>query len=168
MGEMSVSIRNQRSGKPALVTCNQMVMMVLTVTSNYEVTRNGVRNMAIETPGYAFRHAALAALSSRYVQVDELPWQATRFPGIEIKVLMEDATTGLQTVLTRMAPGTTLTDHEHVELEQSWVLEGRLVDHEGEVKAGNYVWRPAGSRHSASAPEGALVLGFFLKPNRFF
>jgi quercetin dioxygenase-like cupin family protein len=168
MGEMSVSILNQRSGKPALVTCNQMVMMVLKVTSNYKVTRNGVRTMAIETPGYSFRHAALAALSSRYVQVDELPWQATRFPGIEIKVLMEDATTGLQTVLTRMAPGTTLTDHEHVELEQSWVLEGRLVDHEGEVKAGNYVWRPAGSRHSASAPEGALVLGFFLKPNHFF
>jgi len=168
MGEMSVSILNQRSGKPALVTCNQMVMMVLKLTSNYEVTRNGVRTMAIETPGYSFRHAALAALSSRYVQVDELPWQATRFPGIQIKVLMEDATTGLQTVLTRMAPGSTLTDHEHVELEQSWILEGRLVDHEGEVKAGNYVWRPAGSRHSASAPEGALVLGFFLKPNRFF
>jgi quercetin dioxygenase-like cupin family protein len=168
MGEMSVSILNQRSGKPALVTCNQMVMMVLKLTSNYEVTRNGVRTMAIETPGYSFRHAALAALSSRYVQVDELPWQATRFPGIQIKVLMEDATTGLQTVLTRMAPGSTLTDHEHVELEQSWVLEGRLVDHEGEVKAGNYVWRPAGSRQSASAPEGALVLGFFLKPNRFF
>jgi quercetin dioxygenase-like cupin family protein len=168
MGEMSLSILNQRSGKPALVTCNQMVMMVLKLTSNYEVTRNGVRTMAIETPGYSFRHAALAALSSRYVQVDELPWQATRFTGIQIKVLMEDATTGLQTVLTRMAPGSTLTDHEHVELEQSWVLEGRLVDHEGEVKAGNYVWRPAGSRHSASAPEGALVLGFFLKPNRFF
>ena len=168
MGEISVSILNQRSGKPALVTCNQMVMMVLTVTLNYEETRNGVPTMAIETPGYASKHAALTALSSRYVQVDELPWQATRFPGIEIKVLMEDATTGLQTVLTRMAPGTTLTDHEHVELEQSWVLEGRLVDQEGEVKAGNYVWRPAGSRHSASAPEGALVLGFFLKPNRFF
>ena len=124
--------------------------------------------MAIETPGYASRHAALAALASRYVQVDELPWQSTRFPGIQIKVLMEDTATGLQTVITRMAPGSILTDHEHVELEQSWVLEGRLVDHEGEVKAGNYVWRPAGSRHSASAPEGALVLGFFLKPNHFF
>ncbi|MCE2781165.1 cupin domain-containing protein [Limnohabitans sp.] len=124
--------------------------------------------MAIETPGYASKHAALGALSSRYVQVDELPWLATRFPGIHIKVLMEDAATGLQTVLTRMAPGSTLTDHEHVELEQSWVLEGSLVDHEGEVTAGNYVWRPAGSRHSASAPHGALVLGFFLKPNRFY
>jgi quercetin dioxygenase-like cupin family protein len=42
------------------------------------------------------------------------------------------------------------------------------VDPEGEVTAGNYVWRPAGSRHSANAPHGALVLGFFLKPNRFY
>ena len=142
--------------------------MVLKGTSPHEVPKTGDSNMAFETPGYASRHAALAALSSRYVQVDELPWQSTRFPGIHIKVLMEDTATGLQTVLTRMAPGSTLTDHEHVELEQSWVLEGRLVDQEGEVKAGNYVWRPAGSRHSASAPEGALVLGFFLKPNRFF
>ena len=142
--------------------------MVLKGTSPHEVPKTGDSNMAIETPGYASRHAALAALSSRYVQVDELPWQSTRFPGIHIKVLMEDTATGLQTVLTRMAPGSTLTDHEHVELEQSWVLEGRLVDQEGEVKAGNYVWRPAGSRHSASAPEGAMVLGFFLKPNRFF
>ena len=142
--------------------------MVLKGTSPHEVPKTGDSNMAIETPGYASRHAALAALSSRYVQVDELPWQSTRFPGIHIKVLMEDTATGLQTVLTRMAPGSTLTDHEHVEVEQSWVLEGRLVDQEGEVKAGNYVWRPAGSRHSASAPEGALVLGFFLKPNRFF
>ena len=142
--------------------------MVLKGTSPHEVPKTGDSNMAIETPGYASRHAALAALSSRYVQVDELSWQSTRFPGIHIKVLMEDTATGLQTVLTRMAPGSTLTDHEHVELEQSWVLEGRLVDQEGEVKAGNYVWRPAGSRHSASAPEGALVLGFFLKPNRFF
>ena len=81
---------------------------------------------------------------------------------------MEDLDTGLQTVLTQMDPGSVLTDHEHIELEQSWVLEGSLVDHEGEVTAGNYVWRPAGSRHSASAPKGALVLGFFLKPNRFY
>ena len=47
-------------------------------------------------------------------------------------------------------------------------LSSRLVDHEGEVTAGNFVWRPAGSRHVASSPNGALVLGFFLKPNTFF
>lgn len=124
--------------------------------------------MALRTPGLESAHAKLPPLSSRYVDVDALPWQPSRFPGVEIKVLMEDPQTGLQTTLTRMAPGAVLTDHEHVELEQSWVLEGSLIDHEGEVKAGQYVWRPAGSRHSARAPNGALILGFFLKPNKFF
>jgi hypothetical protein len=35
------------------------------------------------------------------------------------------------------------------------------------VRAGDYVWRPRGNRHVARAPGGALVLSFFLKPNRF-
>lgn len=124
--------------------------------------------MGMHTPGMEAQHTTLAALSSRYVNVEALPWQETRFPGIRIKVLMQDPQSGLQTVLTEMAPGATLTDHEHTEVEQSWVLEGSLVDHEGEVTAGNYVWRPAGSRHVAHAPHGALVLGFFLKPNHFY
>jgi anti-sigma factor ChrR (cupin superfamily) len=123
--------------------------------------------MTTRTPGLESAHQALAALSSRYVDVDRLPWRPTPFPGVEIKVLMEDPDTGLQTTLTRMAPGAVLPQHEHTELEQSWVLEGRLVDHEGEVTAGSYVWRPKGSRHTARAPEGCLVLGFFLRPNRF-
>ncbi|MDB5507973.1 MAG: hypothetical protein JWL93_442, partial [Hyphomicrobiales bacterium] len=51
--------------------------------------------------------------------------------------------------------------------EQTFVVEGSLVDEDGEVTAGNFVWRPAGSTHVATAPNGALVLCFFLKPNRF-
>ena len=124
--------------------------------------------MAIRTPHFEALHAGLAALSSRYIDVDAMPWQPTRWPGIETKMLMEDPETGMQTTLTRMAPGAVLTDHQHVQLEQTWVLEGSLVDHEGEAKAGSFVWRPAGSRHTASAPNGALLLGFFLKPNTFF
>ena len=124
--------------------------------------------MARQTPGLQAQHAKLAPLSSRYIDVPSLPWQPTRFPGVEIKVLMEDPETGLQTVLSRMAPGAVLTDHMHVDIEQTWVLEGSLVDHEGEAKAGTFVCRPAGSRHTASAPNGAVLLGFFLKPNTFF
>lgn len=122
--------------------------------------------MTTWTP-HADGHDTLAALSSRYVTVDDLPWQQTRFPGVEIKVLMEDRETGLLTTLTRLAPGATLPDHTHVGIEQSWVLEGSLQDHEGTVTAGNYVWRPAGSRHAATAPRGCLVLGFFQQPNTF-
>ena len=123
--------------------------------------------MTLVTPG-ADNHAGLESLDSRYVDVESLPWQQTRFPGIESKVLVEDKDTGLQTVLVRMAPGSVLTDHEHVQLEQTYVIEGRLDDDQGSATAGNFVWRPAGSRHTAHAPEGALLLGIFLKPNRFF
>jgi anti-sigma factor ChrR (cupin superfamily) len=121
----------------------------------------------VTTTPHAKDHEALASLASRYVEVDDLPWQPTPFPGIDIKVLMQDQDTGLLTALTRFAPGAKLPMHEHTDLEQSFVLEGSLIDDEGTATAGNYVWRPAGSTHEAHAPEGALVLSFFLKPNRF-
>ena len=116
----------------------------------------------------ATNHAGLAALASRYVDVASIPWTPTRFPGVDLKILMEDKETGLLTALTRFAPGSVLPDHEHVEIEQSWVIEGSLHDDEDVATAGNYVWRPAGSRHDAHSPNGALVLSFFLKPNKFF
>ncbi|MEZ5650396.1 MAG: cupin domain-containing protein [Burkholderiaceae bacterium] len=113
-------------------------------------------------------HTALAALASRYVDVDALPWVPTRFEGVDLKVLLEDPLTGLSTALTRFAPGACLPDHEHVGLEQSFVLEGSLHDDEGVARVGCFVWRPAGSRHTAHAPDGCLVLSMFMKPNRFF
>jgi len=137
------------------------------------------------TPGLEARHARLAALSSRRVDVDKLPWMRTPEPGVAIKVLMEDPETGLLTTLMRMAPGAELPLNaglvvalsraapgtevpldEHVGLEQSWVLAGRLVDDEGEVTAGNYVWRPEGSCEVARAPEGCLLLNVFVRSGR--
>jgi len=122
--------------------------------------------MAAYTPDWK-DESKLRPLSSRYVKMDALPWRKTAFPGVEIKVLLEDKETGLLTSLTRMAPGAVLPLHEHADVEQTYVIEGRLVDGEGEVRAGEYVWRPAGSTHVATAPEGALLLGIFLQPNRF-
>ena len=84
-----------------------------------------------------------------------------------MKILVEDPDSGLMTALFKWAPGATLPLHEHVELEQTYVIEGSILDDEGEVTAGNFVWRPAGTRHVATAPNGALVLGMFLKPNKF-
>jgi len=44
------------------------------------------------------------------------------------------------------------------------VLEGSLVDDEGECTAGNFVIRAKGSRHSPKAPNGCTMVVFFLKP----
>jgi anti-sigma factor ChrR (cupin superfamily) len=108
----------------------------------------------------------LSESASRFVDVPSIPWKSTPTKGIDMKVLMsrED---GLMTALFRWEPGTVLPLHEHVEIEQTFVLEGSIVDDEGEVRAGNYVWRPRGNRHVARAPHGALVLSFFIKPNKF-
>jgi anti-sigma factor ChrR (cupin superfamily) len=123
--------------------------------------------MTTMTP-QAANQDGLAALASHYIDVARLPWVPTRFPGVDLKVLMEDKETGLLTALTRFGPGAVLPDHEHVEIEQSYVLEGSLEDDEGVATAGNYVWRPAGSRHVAHSRDGCIVLSFFLKPNKFF
>jgi anti-sigma factor ChrR (cupin superfamily) len=102
------------------------------------------------------------------VVVNALPGQPPRFPGIDTKLLLDKKETGLQRVLPRRARGAVLTDHLHVVVEQTGVLEGCLVVDAGEARAGSFVWRPAGSRHAARAPDGALLLGFFLRPNTFF
>ncbi len=112
-------------------------------------------------------------LKSHHLRVAELPWEPAEFPGVEYKTLFMDKAQGLLTVLLRMAPGAVLPDHEHVRIEQTYVLEGRLVDKEGpeaglEIGPGDFVWRPAGSRHAAWTPDGALMIAIFLVPNRFY
>jgi len=120
------------------------------------------------TPGVV-AHDKLPLMASRFVNVESLPWQKSRYDGIETKTLLVDKSTGLLTMLMKMAPGAKLPDHEHVEIEQSWILSGSLDCGEGSCTSGNFVWRPAGSRHDAWAgPDGVLLLGVFQLPNRFF
>ena len=109
----------------------------------------------------------LEPLASRYVDVESLPWTPTDTEGIDMKVLMRDAANGRWTALIRWQPGASLPLHEHTDIEQSYILEGSLCDHEGECKAGQFVWRPAGSEHRAWSPNGAVLLAIFLKPNTF-
>jgi anti-sigma factor ChrR (cupin superfamily) len=114
-------------------------------------------------------HPKLPALASRFVDVENLPWEKTAYAGIEQKTLLFDRDSGLITALMRMAAGARLPDHEHVKIEQTYVLEGSLMCPEGECRAGQFVWRPSGSRHEAWAgPEGGLFLAMFQIPNKFF
>jgi len=112
-------------------------------------------------------------LRSHHLKPKDIPWQKQRFPGCEIKPLLFDAKSGLATMLVRMEPGAVLPDHEHVLIEQTYVIEGSLVDKEGPdagttVGPGEFVWRPAGSRHVAWSPNGGLFLAMFQIPNKFF
>ena len=77
------------------------------------------------------------------------------------------------TSMFQFAPGATLPDHEHVGIEQTYLLDGHLVDKEGpaagiEVKKGEFVWREPGSRHSAWSPKGGMTVAIMQVPNKFF
>src|SRR3954467_7949099 len=83
---------------------------------------------------------------SHVVRPANMEWQKTRFPGCEVKTLLFDPATGLVTALMRFEPGAILPDHEHVKIEQTYVLEGKLVIRRG---------RRRGSRSSPANLSGA-------------
>src|SRR5262245_52915358 len=80
---------------------------------------------------------------SHLVQPQKMEWQKTRFPGCEAKTLLFDRATGLMTALMRFAPGAVLPDHEHVNIEQTYVLEGSRSTRKVRRKVSNA--RPASS-----------------------
>jgi anti-sigma factor ChrR (cupin superfamily) len=123
--------------------------------------------MNASTPALEKEQEKLDSMASRYVDVAELPWVETKYPGVKLKVLLENKETGLFTALFHWEPGAKLPLHEHVGIEQTYVLEGSLKDHDGECTVGNFVWRPPGSRHEAVAPNGALLLAMLETPNKF-
>ena len=106
---------------------------------------------------------SLGALASRFIETETVPWVETS-PGSKMKVIYHDPVTDMLTILSRLEPGSGIPPHVHEDLEQTFVLEGSLVDDEGECTAGNFVIRAKGSRHAPMAPKGCTMLVFFLKP----
>lgn len=111
------------------------------------------------TPAYA-PHDLLGALQSRYVDTDAIPWSEAR-NGMRMKELYRDNEAKEALILIETEPGCVLAEHEHTGLELTFVLEGSLEDDEGRCKAGDFVWRPPGSRHQARTPYGAKFLVLF-------
>ena len=107
--------------------------------------------------------ASLAEIASRFIETETVPWIETA-PGSKMKVIYHDPATDMLTIVAKLEPGAGIPAHVHEDLEQTFVLEGSLVDHEGECTAGNFVIRSKGSRHAPTAPKGCTMLVFFLKP----
>lgn len=104
---------------------------------------------------------------STYVRPQDLEWARTQFDKIWIKTLYEDSAKGESTVLIKLEPGAHLPLHKHPELEQAYVLEGSMYDHDGVCRAGEYVWRKAGSFHENRSDTGAVILAVYRKQNIF-
>ena len=105
---------------------------------------------------------------STYVKPSEIAWKPTRFDKVSIKVLYENPERGEMTCLLKLEPGAHIPFHKHPEVEQSWILEGSVEDHDGVATAGDYIWRLPGSMHENFSPGGAVLLAVYRKPNIYY
>ena len=77
--------------------------------------------------------SSLAALASRFVETELVPW-IEMAPGNRMKVIYHDPATDMLTILSKLEPGAVIRSHEHEDLEQTFVLEGSLVDEGANVR----------------------------------
>jgi anti-sigma factor ChrR (cupin superfamily) len=115
--------------------------------------------MAGKTPNYP-AHDALEPTQSRFVDVESMPW-IQQGPGMKMKCLYKDDEKKEGLYLFLADPGAQIPEHLHTGCELTFILEGGMEDHEGACTAGNFVWRPQGSRHTAKLPNGGKYLVFF-------
>jgi anti-sigma factor ChrR (cupin superfamily) len=101
--------------------------------------------------------ATTTTLRSSIIPVSDLGWSEFR-PGIQFKILWEDAATKRRAQMTRFQPGAQLPLHKHVGDELIYVIEGAVSDESGTVTAGNVGYRPNGCVHTVSVKNGATVL----------
>ncbi len=93
------------------------------------------------------------------VRADEGAWGPSGFEGISVRRLAFDEDTRKQTMLVRMAAGSSYPAHEHSSTEECLVLEGDLLVGDRPMRAGDYQRAEVGSRHKAQRTEsGALLL----------
>ena len=70
-----------------------------------------------------------------------------------------DEKTGCGSYLMLLAPGASSNPHQHLGMEEFYVLEGELVDFAGHVyAAGDFVSLRAGSRHFSKSPSGCKLI----------
>lgn len=86
-----------------------------------------------------FQHVSLA---------EDKPWQAGPYPGVELKLLHRNETTGGVTVLRKFAAGVTVPAHTHqLADETAYVLSGEWEESGVIYGPGTCFFAPRGERH---------------------
>jgi quercetin dioxygenase-like cupin family protein len=94
---------------------------------------------------------------SVYVKPQDMAWKPTQIDKVSIKVLYENRELGESTVLLKLEPGAVIPFQKHPKLEQAFVLEGSMYDHDGICRKGKYVWRKPNSFHDNRTDGGVLI-----------
>jgi anti-sigma factor ChrR (cupin superfamily) len=94
------------------------------------------------------------ALEGSIVRTGDTEWEQGPMAGVEYRRLH-----GRRTMLVRMAPHSTLPEHEHAAAEQCLVLEGSVRSQGEVVHAGDFTYMPKGSKHQPLYTDtGCLLL----------
>ena len=85
------------------------------------------------------------------MQLDTIPWQSTRYPGIAVHFYASDQRTKRVLALIRMDPGCGYPPHRHRGTEEVLVLQGGYEDELGSYRQGKRVCYEAGTEHGPRA-----------------
>jgi len=103
---------------------------------------------------------------STLVRTAETDWRETRTPGVAVKVLRSDKTSGASSFLLKLDAGARVQAHDHPGGEELYVLQGDFQVGRDKLHAGDYLYTPPNGVHAASSVEGCLVLVTLPKPVR--
>ena len=102
------------------------------------------------------------------IDTDGMPWRELA-PGVGIKVLRLDGTSGEWTIMIRSEAGSVLPPHQHIGNSEIYIIKG-AGHHEqaGHFKTGDYVLEPDGATHSPLFFKEEVVQIMFAKgPSQF-
>ena len=88
-------------------------------------------------------------------------------PGMSWHKITYNKETGQGTYILKMEPGSKSKLHEHTNFEEFIMLDGELIDPDGNIfKKGDIVTYEPGSRHSSYTKDGCLILVFMRALNK--
>lgn len=91
---------------------------------------------------------------------DDAGWQASGFPGIQMRLLSVNAKEGYRVLLGKLAPGTRLPHHIHRKgPEELFLISGDLISGGRTLHAGDFMHAEAGTDHDDTwSPSGCVAL----------
>ena len=100
---------------------------------------------------------------------DDEGWTQLDFPGVAIKLLHTDESSGATTVLTRLSPGATIPRHHHTAADEAvYVIEGDFLEDGESFGPGSFFAGKAGTDHGPHhSKTGCVVLTRFSAPLDF-
>ena len=131
----------------------------------FEETATSIAFSALRKPPAGLEGRLMARVTSPCEAVRVLArgsdgsWLESGVPGVSLKQLFLDESTGNVTRLVKLEPGAVYPAHGHAGLEHCYVVEGDLVFHDHTLHSGDYeVAMPDTAHSTVSSVHGCLLL----------